>query len=109
MTDDGSGIERLRSVVREVAASLPPPRRRIPSPARPLAWALAGAVVVAVLLLGRPVIRESPVHPPVEVLSIRIHGHTATARVVDSAEAGSIVVVPVADRMSPATRAGGVR
>ena len=110
MSDARTGIERLRGVVDEVAASLPPPRRASRGPLRPLAWALAGAaVVVAALVLGRSWHREVPPRPVVEVLSLRFRGREARARVVESKAAGSFVVVPLSPEPGRPQVEGGIR
>ena len=110
MTDARTGIERLREAVDEVAASLPPPRRARRRPLRPLAWALAGAaVVVAALLLGHSWYREVPPRPMVEVLSLRFRGREARVKVVESAAAGSIVVVPLSGEPERSRVEGGIR
>jgi hypothetical protein len=110
MSDARPGIERLREVVDDVAASLPPPRRARRRPLRPLAWALAGAaVVVAALLLGRWWHREVPPRPVVEVLSLQFRGREVRARVVESKAAGSIVVVPLSPEPGRPQVEGGIR
>ncbi len=110
MTEEGTGIVRLREVVDEVAASLPPPRRARGRSFRPLALAFAGAAaVVAALLLGRTWRREVPPRPAVEVLSLRFHGREAPVKVVESAAAGSIVVLPLSRDGERSRAEGGVR
>jgi len=95
MTDERTGIDLLRRAVGEVAASLPPPRRARRPALRPVAWVLAGAaVVIAALVIGHPLRQEAPSRPLVEVVSLRIQGRETRARIVESAAAGSIVVVP---------------
>jgi hypothetical protein len=97
MSEEREGIALLKNVVTEVAGSLPPPRRSRKG-SRPIVWGLAAAaVLVTVLAVGRLLRpQEAPPPParvPVEVLALRLGGRDARVRMIDSAAAGSIVVI----------------
>lgn len=98
MNDDRVGIELLERVVEQVAGSLPRPRARARA-RRPIVLGLAAAVVLAAILAGiRLAARRSggqDARPPIDVLALRLGGRDVRARVIDSAQAGSIVVVAV--------------
>lgn len=89
------GLGRLKDVIAEVAASLPPARRRGVRVVRHLAWAGAAAALILAAAFGgvRLLHTHRSSRPPVEVLLLRVAGEDAEVEVIDSAGTGSIVVV----------------
>jgi hypothetical protein len=113
MSEDRSGIDRLRTAIEEVARDIEGRERRParPRPARWLALAAAATVILVVLLIGirgtatlRPAPRE--VAPEVKVLVLKINGRDVRPRIVEDGAPATIIVMPQTGGETPPAAAG---
>lgn len=110
MNGDREGLDALRNAIEDVAAEIETGGRQPIMRRHRLAAALAASILLLAAAAGILHVLTSGT-PEVEVLELKIHGRPVSARLVEGAAPGTILVVPrshVPPAMATISVAGGI-